>query len=93
MAADLDGQDWLDMDNIEQVKCQQHCCDVITLLMLCVGSLLSIIHTIFGSIGKEMATLSNSKGTAHQMQKSETCRTDVALCWKKMQKIKKLHEI
>lgn len=22
MAADLDGQDWLDMDNIEQVKCQ-----------------------------------------------------------------------
>ena len=24
MAADLDGQDWLDMDNIEQVGCQQH---------------------------------------------------------------------
>lgn len=24
MAADLDGQDWLDMDNIEQVRCQQH---------------------------------------------------------------------
>lgn len=23
MAADLDGQDWLDMDNIEQVKCQR----------------------------------------------------------------------
>lgn len=22
MAADLDGQDWLDMDNIEQVRCQ-----------------------------------------------------------------------
>lgn len=24
MAADLDGQDWLDMDNIEQVRCHQH---------------------------------------------------------------------
>lgn len=24
MAADLDGQDWLDMDNIEQVKWHQH---------------------------------------------------------------------
>lgn len=24
MAADLDGQDWLDMDNIEQVRYQQH---------------------------------------------------------------------
>lgn len=23
MAADLDGQDWLDMDNIEQVRCQR----------------------------------------------------------------------
>lgn len=24
MAADLDGQDWLDMDNIEQVRCPQY---------------------------------------------------------------------
>lgn len=35
MAADLDGQDWLDMDNIEQVRGHQHILLMNHLIYLC----------------------------------------------------------
>lgn len=48
MAADLDGQDWLDMDNIEQVRCQ---CVFKAVLPMC---FFSISHRMFGAFGEEL---------------------------------------
>lgn len=61
MAADLDGQDWLDMDNIEQVRYQQH---VYSILPACLFP-----HNKGDNICFKKLTLSIAECTSHHMRR------------------------